>query len=115
LQFAEKLQAGTCGPQFKVLAPKFDFFSDYKAGKIDECGYIEQYCEKVLKPLDPKEIYDRICANYGADATLLCYEKPGDFCHRHIVAHWFETQLGIVVPELTFDKNKNMESLIEFR
>lgn len=22
----------------------------------------------------------------GADVALLCYERPGDFCHRHLLA-----------------------------
>ena len=22
------------------------------------------------------------------DIALVCYEKPGDFCHRHLVAQW---------------------------
>ena len=23
------------------------------------------------------------------DIALICYEKPSDFCHRHLVAEWF--------------------------
>jgi uncharacterized protein (DUF488 family) len=30
---------------------------------------------------------------------LLCYEKPGDFCHRHIVAEWLHNNLGVHVEE----------------
>ena len=22
------------------------------------------------------------------DIALICYEKPSDFCHRHLVAEW---------------------------
>ena len=25
----------------------------------------------------------------GKIPVLICFEKPGDFCHRHIVAEWF--------------------------
>ena len=39
----------------------------------------------------------------GHEPVLLCYEKaPFDserFCHRRMVAEWFETELGFVVPE----------------
>lgn len=88
------------GPQFKVLAPKYGFFMDYKNGKIDEAGYVENFYELVLKPLDPAELYAKLTTTYGDDVTLLCYERPGDFCHRRIVADWFEQNLGIEVPEL---------------
>jgi hypothetical protein len=30
---------------------------------------------------------------------LLCWEAPGKFCHRRLVAAWLEDALGIDVPE----------------
>ena len=33
------------------------------------------------------------------DCVLLCYEKPGDFCHRHILANWLEENFGFKVEE----------------
>ena len=24
----------------------------------------------------------------GKNIALICYEKPSDFCHRHLVAEW---------------------------
>jgi hypothetical protein len=92
------------GPQFKVLAPKYGFFMAYKNGEIDSAGYTECFNAQVLDPLDPQTTYDRIIQLAGPDATLLCYEKPGDFCHRRIVAGWFETHLKIIVPELIRSK-----------
>ena len=29
----------------------------------------------------------------------MCYEKPGDFCHRHLVADWLESNFGWRVDE----------------
>ena len=26
---------------------------------------------------------------YYNSIVLICYEKPDDFCHRHLVANWF--------------------------
>lgn len=88
------------GPQFKVLAPKWAFFSAYKKGEIDAIGYTERYNAEVLAPLDPEEIAERIVELAGPNATLLCYEKPGDFCHRRLVAAWLDERLKIKVPEL---------------
>ena len=34
----------------------------------------------------------------GADVALLCYERPGDFCHRHMLAEYL-TDHGITVKE----------------
>ncbi len=93
------------GPHYPKLGPKESFLKDYKAGKIDEEGYIEQYTKLVLDPLDAKETYQEIIDTYGEDVTLLCYEKPPKFCHRHIVALWFEAELGVKVTELGFGPN----------
>ena len=35
--------------------------------------------------LDPHEVY-----KYLDNKILLCYERPEDFCHRHIIANWFK-------------------------
>jgi hypothetical protein len=45
--------------------------------------------------LDPRELYEAL----GEEAVLLCWEKPGEGCHRRLVAEWFEASLGVVVPE----------------
>ena len=51
--------------------------------------------------LNAQEIYDLL-----KDKVLLCYEDPLLFCHRHIVAAWLESELGIIVPEVAIVKNK---------
>lgn len=87
------------GPQFKKLAPKYEFFAAYKAGDIDAAGYTAEFERLVLRPLHPRLVYDQLITDYGKDVTLLCYEKPGEFCHRRLVADWFERELGVSVPE----------------
>lgn len=88
------------GPQCKLLAPKWEFFNAYKNGEIDEAEYTHQFHELVLKPHHPRDLYRRLVSDYSEDVTLLCYERPGDFCHRRIVASWFESHMPeIEVPE----------------
>ncbi|MNE84045.1 hypothetical protein D3C80_1809130 [compost metagenome] len=85
------------GRQYKKLAPKYWFFKKYKEdGDID--FYIEHYYKEVLDKLDAREVYEEL----GENAVLLCWENvfKGEFCHRRIVAEWFERELGIIVPEL---------------
>jgi len=62
---------------------------------MDEASYREAY-QKILDGLDPQEVFEDL----GEDATLLCWEVPGKFCHRRLVAKWLEEHLGVDVPEL---------------
>jgi hypothetical protein len=89
------------GKHFPLLAPPFDLVTAFKHNRITEQEYTEYYLEKILDPLNPIAVYDQIISTFGENPTLLCYEKSGDFCHRRIVAVWFELTIGITVPELT--------------
>jgi hypothetical protein len=60
----------------------------------DEAYYTKQYHSLILSKLDPQKVYDDL-----KDSVLLCYEKPGDFCHRRLVAAWIETALNEPVEE----------------
>ena len=51
--------------------------------------YIEEYYKQVLSKLDPEVVYKELDFS-----TLLCYEDSSEFCHRHIVAAWFNLFLG---------------------
>ena len=44
----------------------------------------------------------------GKDVALLCYEKPGDFCHRHMFAEWFTKTTGIPVEEFVAPVEKKI-------
>lgn len=88
------------GPQLRLLAPKRGFFDAWAAGEIDDDGYVRAFRAQVLAPLDPAQVFRRIVEAHGPDVTLLCYEPPGQFCHRRIVAQWFEQALGVSVPEM---------------
>ena len=85
---------GYTGMSYPDLYPYWYFLSDYKQSG-DEAAYIKEYYKVVLNKLDPQKVYDDL-----QDYVLLCYEKPGDFCHRRLVAEWLEKSLGVTVPEL---------------
>lgn len=85
------------GPVYEDLAPTPKLLMAYKNGQIDQDEYTHIY-NRYLKKLNCQEIYDEIM-RYGTNVSILCYEKPGDFCHRHLVAEWIENELGIAVPE----------------
>ena len=51
--------------------------------------YTEVYRRNVLAALDFDMIASKLAVMAkGSDVALLCYEKPGDLCHRHLVAEW---------------------------
>ena len=45
----------------------------------------------------------------GKDDALCCYEKPGDFCHRHILAKWITENTGIEITEFGVVEKKEPE------
>ena len=86
------------GRRYPALAPRS------KMLKMDEEEYRRKY-QGILDRLDPRRVYEDL----GADAILLCWESPGAFCHRRLVAEWLEERLGVVVPELSanYDQRQN--------
>ena len=103
------------GLQYKILAPKYDFFMEWKKNH-DNDYYIKCYNEQVLDKLNAQEVIDSLTKlvrdpyrnprllsyeNQGLEIALICYEKPSDFCHRHLVAKWL-TDNGFPCEEYRF-------------
>jgi hypothetical protein len=93
------------GLRFPSLEPERSTFYAIKEGAITQQEYERLYREHVLSKLDPQNIYDMFRNN-----VLLCWEDPGEFCHRRIVAKWIEENLGIEVPEWNI-KDEKLENL----
>lgn len=76
------------GLWYKKLAPKWSFFKVWKETH-DNDYYVENFSKLVLNTLCPYEVVKELVELAGSgDIALICYEKPGDFCHRHLVAEW---------------------------
>jgi len=91
------------GIEYKKLAPKYKFFMEWKKNH-DNGFYISHYQSEVLNYLQAKLVYRKLYKlSGGRDVVLLCYEKPEDFCHRHLVADWL-TKNGIPCEELDLRK-----------
>lgn len=72
--------------------------------------YIEGYRMEVLGHLAPESVIQSIgYLSKGKDAALLCYEKPGDFCHRRLLADWMLEQTGLEIPEFGVVQEKKEE------
>ena len=74
--------------------------------------YIERYNRLVLGTLRVENVVRDIeRLSGGRDAALLCYEKPGDFCHRHLLAKWITEESGVEVKEWMTDEESKAEEL----
>ena len=68
------------------LAPSKELLLETKDGKVSDEEYTERYYKETLDKLDPAKI-----AKKYNNCIFLCYEKIGDFCHRHLVSEWLES------------------------
>ena len=88
-----KSPTGYKGLSYKKLAPKYDFFMQWKATG-DNNYYVKCFKEQVLANLEAsaviKDLYSLV-GDTAADIALVCYEKPTDFCHRHLVSDWLRS------------------------
>lgn len=104
------VSAGYYGDCYPSLAPKKEFWNVFhnNIGVIpfedNVKFYVTEYWKHVLSKLDPSEVYKELDGS-----VLLCYERSDEFCHRHIVAAWFELLLNIHVPEVVVDNYKLKE------
>lgn len=85
------------------LAPKREWwkewllkFKDNPNSPESQAWYEQKYKETVLDKLDPKTVLKEL----GDNAVMLCYEKPEDFCHRHLIADWLSTNTDAKVSEV---------------
>lgn len=91
------------GRRCKLFMPSFHFFMNwrnthdaesytrqYKAGVLDQTNIDEAI--GVLSRYIPRYAYQNldgpINKSQNWHIALVCYEKPSDFCHRHLVAQW---------------------------
>lgn len=78
------------GLQYKKLAPKYDFFTEWKRNRDNEY-FIKRYKEQIIDTLKADEVVEDLLSvlpDTEHDIVLVCYEKSTDFCHRHLVANW---------------------------
>ncbi len=79
------------------LYPDKDTLWSYKNGEIDEMEYTRRYLDQLDK-LGIRDILLKI-HHYGDDVILLCWEAPGKFCHRHILADYINRNSKLNIKE----------------
>lgn len=86
--------------RWKTVLPSWEIVEKHKNGLISDMEYIENY----LKNLNQDK--DRILAEingiqqkyHDQDVILLCWERNGKFCHRHILSYFLNNN-GIGISE----------------
>ena len=82
-----------------ALMPSSDLLYRYKQGKVDDEGYSKEYIDQ-LKKIGDKSDFKMLFVPFSGKTRdglpvwlsktdhllLCCYEKEGDFCHRHLLA-----------------------------
>lgn len=86
------------GLSYKALAPLYFMMR----GNLTREQYIENYNQCVLSKLNPNQVAERLRQlTNDKDCALMCFEKPGDFCHRHLAAEWLSKNTTFCVVEYT--------------
>jgi hypothetical protein len=86
------------GKKYPALAPEAWMIK--KDCPLSEVEWTAEYHKRILSKLNAK----KVLKDLGSGSVLLCWEKPGEFCHRRIVAAWLEKETGIECPELFKEK-----------
>ena len=76
---------------FPALSPSKALLFQIRHKYIDEAGYTDEF-NKQLAELNPAEVEKALHIiaerRNNTKIALICYERPNQFCHRHIVANW---------------------------
>jgi uncharacterized protein YeaO (DUF488 family) len=97
------------GPNIESVAPTNSILSEIKKSEHtaeDEERYKQRYINEVLCAyrFHPEYLINLLTyfssQEDNKDIALLCYERPEDFCHRHILAEWLNERIpGLNIEE----------------
>ena len=98
---------GWRGTRCTVLAPPRPLIKI-----MDPETFIPLYRAQVLDKLDPH----KIIKDLGGDNFIMCcWEDPGVFCHRCVVAAWMRKHTGVLVEELDLKLRRHADWLREMQ
>ena len=101
--------------EFESVYPG-DIVKQHKEGVIDDAGYTESYRklmeENKSKILSGIEQIKAMAREEGKDVYFVCYEKPGEFCHRYLLNN-FLIENGITCRENPAERDSYLIGAIE--
>ena len=108
---------------YKILSPGSFRLEQFKSGMASREEYTKMfrdYLDTLDKKIILRDLYllahdlpndsdlKELKDNDFKDIVLCCYEKPLDFCHRHIVAEWLSDT--IKVEEYPFENYSKIDT-----
>lgn len=69
----------------QFLIPHSELLADWKAKRVNAAEYTQRYREQIKHSWSKVNDWLNSLESQPT-ATLLCWEKPGDFCHRQLVS-----------------------------
>jgi len=85
-----------------MLFPSSSLLNLYKSGLINEQEFTVSY-NKQFDSVNINYIRNMLFGKEGIDTILLCWEKPEDFCHRHLLSKWLNKH-GVECQEWNLDQ-----------
>ena len=83
------------GPSLKEVAPTYSIL---KMTHSDE-EYTRRYRTEILARMNIQDFLNQVRQlSNGRDVALCCYEKPGEFCHRNLLAEHLRAN-GVEIEE----------------
>lgn len=84
--------------RMSILAPPVDLLNKFKQKEITEDTFTIAYLDYLhsFPPIYLEQLQEEIEKD---NLIFLCYEKPTDFCHRHILARFLKEKFNIEVKE----------------
>ena len=98
---------GWQGRRYKALAPPRDLIKIMEPER-----FIALYRAQVLDKLDPMQVIREMG---GYNFIMVCFEPPGEFCHRRVVAAWLRKRTGVLVEEFNPKRRGHVEWLREMQ
>ena len=103
------------------LAPGKDLVNDMKSGKIDQKTFTERYTNKFYdmfrKSSEFKSVeqwhqaMDEEFSDKYEAIVFLCYEKPSEFCHRHILREILNYNHHLRTEEYPYPEERKVEDV----
>ena len=82
---------------YQPLQPSYNLLRSFRANKITEQQYVQQYVAQLDK-LNPQQVLDDLLS-FTPTPILCCHCSTQHFCHRHIFADWLYSKLNVKLSE----------------
>jgi len=84
-------------PPWRYFAPSWDMVRNYKNGNYNEEAYTSRYMNILKYNMEKRADLIIALAEQlaGRTVTFVCFCRPGAFCHRVLLAEWFQREFGV--------------------